>query len=157
MSFIKKLINLNKAKLNKATFFVLFGIVATLVIILLFVDISRQIVSTDSEQTEDIKELVDQQTLENRLEEAVAYYRKAINLDPNYNNAYQMLGFALLGLGISFTMVGIPLFVVFTERPFAKESSVPYVIEKNGSKSSSSFSLPRNSKPSSSDSCREQK
>ena len=64
MSFIKKLINLNKAKLNKATFFVLFGIVATLVIILLFVAISRQIVSTDSEQTEDIKELVDQQTLE---------------------------------------------------------------------------------------------
>ena len=55
---------------------------------------------------------------------------------------------ALLGLAISFIMMGIPFLVVFTEKPFSRGGFVPN-IDRNGSKSSLSIPSSRISKSSS--------
>ena len=48
---------------------------------------------------------------------------------------------SLIGLGIVFVMLGIPLLAVLYERPEPKKSIIQTSIDQNGSKSSPSFSF----------------
>ena len=49
---------------------------------------------------------------------------------------------SLIGLAIVFVMLGIPLLAVLNESPTSKKSIIPTLIDKNGSKPSSSFTFP---------------
>ena len=55
---------------------------------------------------------------------------------------------SLIGLAIVFFMLGIPLIAVISEKPEAKKSTIPTSINRNGSESSSPFTISWISKPS---------
>ena len=59
---------------------------------------------------------------------------------------------SLIGLGIVFVMLGIPLLAVNSERPATKKSILPTAINKNGLESSSSLTISWISKSSGRDS-----
>ncbi len=49
---------------------------------------------------------------------------------------------SLIGLGIVFLMLGIPLLAVISDRPQTKKSIIPTSVNQNGPESSSSFTIP---------------
>ena len=78
---------------------------------------------------------------------------------PDEEDPYSLSGtsVSLFGLAIAFIMLGIPLLAVFIESPEAKKNYDQISLDQNGSKSHSPIAISWVSKPSSRDSCWEQK
>ena len=65
-----------------------------------------------------------------------------ISTDDEDPYSFNSTSTSLIGLGIVFLMLGIPLLAVISDRPQTKKSIIPTSVNQNGPESSSSFTIP---------------